>query len=194
MSRVGQAQYFLSNHRAHLCNLFYMKSILKRPNDSDPEHRGIRWDEENIRVTEEQKDSTMKVTEPKTPYIHYDHENDFAFTAGIAPFELEQAMANIKTSSQSSVFSETDKSERSVEWETDEDEKLDPGSMNLLESIEKHRKFAKLRSQHYNMKQVLKHTKELLEHEEEDEHFNDPDYHDVPDDEENIDEEKEEDE
>jgi hypothetical protein len=47
------------------------------------------------------------------------------------------------------------------------------------ESQENHRKFAKLRAQHYNMKSVLQHSKELLENEELDEHFNDPDYHDV---------------
>jgi hypothetical protein len=50
-----------------------------------------------------------------------------------------------------------------------------------LEAEESHRKFAKLRAQHYNMKSVLQHSKELLENEELDEHFNDPDYHDIVD-------------
>lgn len=27
-------------------------------------------------ITEAQKDSTMKIDEPKTPYVHYDHELD----------------------------------------------------------------------------------------------------------------------
>ncbi len=45
---------------------------------------------------------------------------------------------------------------------------------------EKRSKFEKLRQEHYNMKQVLKRTKELIDNEELDEHFNDPDYHDVP--------------
>ncbi len=106
-----------------------MKSILKRPNGGEPEIRGIRWDEDNLRITESQKDSTMKVTEPKTPFIHYNHELDQAYTNGVTPFELEQAMSNIRTSSQSSVLSDT-KSERSVEWESDEEtnlEEKDPG-------------------------------------------------------------------
>jgi protein phosphatase inhibitor 2 len=102
-----------------------VKSILKRPNDGEPEQRGIRWDEDNIRITEAQKDSTMKVTEPKTPYIHYDLDSDHAYTNGIAPFELEQAMSNIRTSSQSSIITEA--SEKSVEWETDDDGEKDTG-------------------------------------------------------------------
>jgi hypothetical protein len=27
-------------------------------------------------ITEAQKDSTMKIDEPKTPFVYYDHEND----------------------------------------------------------------------------------------------------------------------
>lgn len=34
------------------------------------------WDEDNIMLTEAGKDSTMKITEPKTPYVYYDHESD----------------------------------------------------------------------------------------------------------------------
>lgn len=43
-----------------------MKSILKNT-QAEQQHRddhGLTWDEENIAVTEAQKDSTMKVTEP----------------------------------------------------------------------------------------------------------------------------------
>lgn len=36
----------------------------------------LRWDEANLELTESQKDSTMKVDEPKTPYVRYDAEND----------------------------------------------------------------------------------------------------------------------
>ena len=36
----------------------------------------LKWDEENLIITEAQKDSTMKIDEPKTPYVHYDHELD----------------------------------------------------------------------------------------------------------------------
>lgn len=36
----------------------------------------LRWDEANIELTEAQKDSTMKVNEPKTPYVRYDADTD----------------------------------------------------------------------------------------------------------------------
>ncbi|KAI8904976.1 hypothetical protein BC831DRAFT_409601 [Entophlyctis helioformis] len=36
----------------------------------------IRWDEDNLMITEAQKDSTMKILEPKTPFIHYNMSTD----------------------------------------------------------------------------------------------------------------------
>ena len=36
----------------------------------------LKWDEESLMITEAQKDSTMKIDEPKTPFVYYDHEND----------------------------------------------------------------------------------------------------------------------
>ena len=36
----------------------------------------LQWDEENIALTELQKDSQMKITEPKTPYVRYNAELD----------------------------------------------------------------------------------------------------------------------
>jgi hypothetical protein len=36
----------------------------------------LKWDEQNLIITEAQKDSTMKIDEPKTPFIHYNYEED----------------------------------------------------------------------------------------------------------------------
>ena len=36
----------------------------------------LQWDEENLALTEAQKDSQMKITEPKTPYVRYNAETD----------------------------------------------------------------------------------------------------------------------
>jgi len=36
----------------------------------------LTWDEENLAATEIGKDSLMKITEPKTPYVRYDAETD----------------------------------------------------------------------------------------------------------------------
>jgi len=36
----------------------------------------IRWDEDNIMMTEADRGKTMKITEPKTPFIRYNIEKD----------------------------------------------------------------------------------------------------------------------
>ncbi|KAF8263964.1 hypothetical protein EI94DRAFT_1595037, partial [Lactarius quietus] len=36
----------------------------------------LQWDEANLALTELQKDSQMKITEPKTPYVRYNAELD----------------------------------------------------------------------------------------------------------------------
>ncbi|ORY90175.1 hypothetical protein BCR35DRAFT_299738 [Leucosporidium creatinivorum] len=38
--------------------------------------QGLVWDEANLSLNEVQKDSTMKITEPKTPYVRYNAETD----------------------------------------------------------------------------------------------------------------------
>ncbi|KAF5363990.1 hypothetical protein D9756_000254 [Leucocoprinus leucothites] len=39
-------------------------------------HYARSWDEENLALTEIQKDSLMKITEPKTPFVRYNAETD----------------------------------------------------------------------------------------------------------------------
>ncbi|KAG7447597.1 uncharacterized protein BT62DRAFT_930612 [Guyanagaster necrorhizus] len=53
------------------------KGILKnaQPLPGAKEHN-LQWDEANIALTEIQKDSLMKITEPKTPYVRYNAETD----------------------------------------------------------------------------------------------------------------------
>lgn len=36
----------------------------------------LQWDEANIALTEIQKDSLMKINEPKTPFVRYNAETD----------------------------------------------------------------------------------------------------------------------
>lgn len=36
----------------------------------------LSWDEENLALTEIGKDSLMKITEPKTPFVRYNAETD----------------------------------------------------------------------------------------------------------------------
>jgi len=53
------------------------KGILKNapPTPGGTSH-SLQWDEENLALTEIQKDSLMKITEPKTPYVRYNAETD----------------------------------------------------------------------------------------------------------------------
>lgn len=53
------------------------KGILKNapPAPGTGQH-SLQWDEENLALTEAQKDSQMKITEPKTPYVRYNAETD----------------------------------------------------------------------------------------------------------------------
>jgi len=50
----------------------------------------LQWDEENLAATEIGKDSLMKITEPKTPYVRYNAETDTVEgMTEIPPFSLE---------------------------------------------------------------------------------------------------------
>jgi protein phosphatase inhibitor 2 len=39
-------------------------------------YSSLQWDEENLALTEINKDSLMKITEPKTPFVRYNAETD----------------------------------------------------------------------------------------------------------------------
>ncbi|KAH9833680.1 uncharacterized protein C8Q71DRAFT_772043 [Rhodofomes roseus] len=52
------------------------KGILKNAPPAHPNPQHLQWDEENLALTEAQKDSQMKITEPKTPYVRYNAETD----------------------------------------------------------------------------------------------------------------------
>ncbi|KAF9567389.1 hypothetical protein CPC08DRAFT_627043 [Agrocybe pediades] len=53
------------------------KGILKNaPHTANPNGHSLQWDEENLALTEIGKDSLMKITEPKTPYVRYNAETD----------------------------------------------------------------------------------------------------------------------
>ncbi|KAG8963833.1 hypothetical protein FRC03_002517 [Tulasnella sp. 419] len=74
---------------------FKPKGILKNapafPRNTSTDSGHLQWDEENLALTEVQKDSLMKITEPKTPYVRYNAELDTVegMTGEIPPFTLE---------------------------------------------------------------------------------------------------------
>ncbi|CAH1767537.1 8732_t:CDS:2 [Entrophospora sp. SA101] len=148
------------------------KGILKKPSiNFQPKQPRLTWDEDNIQLTEGQKDSTMKITEPKTPYIHYNQETDEIMTdlekipglalvtnslgstslGGGGSNSISPVGTPLSTSPSSAHFPDSVKDEWDSETEEDE------------EAREKRRKFAQLRAKHYNMKEALKLGHKLVE-------------------------------
>jgi len=80
----------------------------------------LSWDEENLALTEIGKDSLMKITEPKTPYVRYNAELDIVENMNDIPsFDLSQNQAS--TSSSSSLRVESPKADQAL---LSEDRKL----------------------------------------------------------------------
>jgi protein phosphatase inhibitor 2 len=145
----------------------------------------LKWDEANLYLNEQNRDSTMKIDEPKTPYAkQYDPAEDEEEVEmlnaeelkvdeldkpkrkpkidDIPDFDLGQPELQAR-------HSQTPESEKRVivEEGMDPDEgyhgELLPNATQ--EEREKHRKFEELRKKHYEMKNV----KDLLGHPEDDE-------------------------
>lgn len=144
----------------------------------------LKWDEANLYLTEQQRDSTMKITEPKTPYAkQYDpleDEEEIAMLDAdsiqvdeldkkpkthkpkmddIPDFDLGEPEMEAKAAN-------TPESEKRVIVEPDAE--VEAGHHgeefpNMTpEEREKHKKFEELRKKHYEMKNV----KDLLGHPE----------------------------
>jgi len=73
------------------------KGILKNtPQTPGTQSHSLQWDEENLSLTEIQKDSLMKITEPKTPYVRYNAETDEIVREGDIPaLELELSATSL---------------------------------------------------------------------------------------------------
>jgi protein phosphatase inhibitor 2 len=157
----------------------------------------LKWDEANLYLTEQERTSTMKITEPKTPYAkHYDpmedpSDEDEIMEDGSAPLsgakgrktgsgpggeddipglslgEPEEAVPEAEFRTPSSP-----KKEKAVHVDDtgsghDDDERVGLSP----EEREKHRRFEQLRKKHYEMKnvsQLLGHPEDLPDDDEDD--------------------------
>lgn len=153
----------------------------------------LKWDEANLYLTEQERTSTMKITEPKTPYAkHYDpaedpSDDEEAVTLeasgsnhqnqrpgreddipGLSLGEPEEAVPEAPASAPSPARSEKSvhvDDESSVGHSADEE----TAGMSP-EEREKHRKFEQLRKKHYEMKnvaQLLGHPEDMDEDDDE---------------------------
>ncbi|KAH9978293.1 hypothetical protein BJV74DRAFT_142373 [Russula compacta] len=171
------------------------KGILKNapPAPGAAAQQHLQWDEENLALTELQKDSQMKITEPKTPYVRYNAELD-EVEGDIPPFELGRSSApspppaspspveppsprrpsfstgkrpgrsSSGSSSRSTSFSiPSDLPRGEVQEESSDDEPLSP------EAAAKHEAFLKARGRHYsNEAEAMKRAAKLIEEEDDD--------------------------
>ncbi|KAG0178362.1 hypothetical protein DFQ28_008525 [Apophysomyces sp. BC1034] len=147
-----------------------IKGILKKPHQSgrDNPEPHLKWDEANLELTESQKDSTMKVDEPPTPYIRYNPETDevlnmpadapFNKLAHEEPedFSLDAGNESDRSSTSSGRRRRVYLSDDDWESENEEDE----------EKNKDHEEFAKKRAMHYNMGNVLRHKDDMDDEDE----------------------------
>ncbi|KAF9901703.1 hypothetical protein EC991_005774 [Linnemannia zychae] len=161
-----------------------VKGILKKATATQAEENAprLKWDEENLIITEAQKDSTMKIDEPKTPFIHYDHELDRVLDADEVfrlngPRKKQAALAHtppvpsyFKGLPDEDEDDEEDDDDREPNDEPEEWQSSDEDDKPLSEAHTiDHDKFARLRAKHYNMREAVKLGHALNQDEDDDE-------------------------
>jgi protein phosphatase inhibitor 2 len=142
----------------------------------DENNPQLKWDEANLYLNEQNRDSTMKIDEPKTPYVkQYDPAEDEDEVEMLDAEQLKVDELDSKPKRKPKVEdipefdlgepelrargeSQTPESEKRVMVEEDADG--DDGYHGELlpnateEEREKHRKFEELRKKHYEMRNV----------------------------------------
>ncbi|KAI3399231.1 hypothetical protein diail_7392 [Diaporthe ilicicola] len=158
----------------------------RTPSVADPSEEAdprIKWDEANLYLTEQERTSTMKITEPKTPYAkHYDPAEDLSDDDDInAP--AEGSSINIKKRKEGShhhgkgqneddipglFLGEPEEAVPDVPADEVELKRQHRGGSAVHidgaahdesglspEELEKHRKFEEMRKKHYKMTSVV---------------------------------------
>merc|ERR1711964_376566 len=143
---------------------------------AEEQNMRLKWDEANLYLTEQEKNSTMKIDEPKTPYAkQYDPTEDeeelhMIDTDEIMVDELDKARAGISPGKAAKATEED-----VPEQHHDLDENGQKKAVHVrgeehvglsAEEQEKHRQFELMRKKHYETKNVanlLGHPEELDE-------------------------------
>ena len=137
----------------------------------------LKWDEANLYLTEQERTSTMKITEPKTPYAkHYDpaeDEDDDDLLDGDHPGSRDHDIPGLSLGEPEEDLPEHDFASSSKDGDAaaaarkqskvhvnDEDATPQHDADEYLgmtpEEREKHRRFEEARKKHYEMKDVAK--------------------------------------
>jgi len=125
-------------------------------------------------MTEADRGKTMKITEPKTPFIRYNIEKDevYGHTAAVEPVELTMALeAEKQEMPDFSLGGSCEDFEDDNEVQNDDDDWDDDDEEETEEERKKREEFKKKRAEHYNMKEALAliHSHKFDEDEDEDE-------------------------
>ncbi|CAD6500303.1 BgTH12-07483 [Blumeria graminis f. sp. triticale] len=145
------------------------------PNGEDMSMR-LKWDEVNLYLTEQERSSTMKIDEPKTPFArHYDPAEDEEEIRNLDAVDLfEEEFENSRTITSPSWESHTKEEEipglslgEPEEAVPEQEAASRPSKKEKTvyvagedhvgfsqEEQEKHRKFEEMRKKHYEMKNV----------------------------------------
>ena len=128
----------------------------------------LKWDEANLYLTEQEKNSTMKIDEPKTPYAkHYDPTEDEDELRTLDAQDIIVDELDLKSPSKVSRSTKEDEipglslgepEEAVPEGEEHREKAVHVAGEEHVglsqEEQEKHRKFEELRKKHYEMKNV----------------------------------------
>lgn len=130
--------------------------------DATPEMR-LKWDEANLYLTEQERTSTMKITEPKTPYAkHYSPSEDDDLDEDISSSHNEipgLSLGEPEEAVPDGEFTAAGRKQSKVHVSDDDATPLHDADADMLgmtpEEREKHRKFEELRKKHYEMSEAV---------------------------------------
>jgi len=144
----------------------------RRQSSRTPSHHGeedlessqrLKWDEANLYLTEQERSSTMKINEPKTPYAkHYDPAEDPSDDdepMGGDPKGKEDEIPGLSLGDPEEEVPEGEFAKRPSKVQVDDagsghDNDDDETVGMTAEEREKHRRFEQMRKKHYEMKSV----------------------------------------
>lgn len=130
--------------------------------EADSNEQRLKWDEANLYLTEQERTSTMKITEPKTPYAkHYDpsedddDENMVDGREDIPGLSLGEPEEEVPEG-EFAPGKKTSKVHVSDEDATPLHDAERPDWVGMTpEEQEKHRRFEELRKKHYEMREAV---------------------------------------
>ncbi len=135
----------------------------------------LKWDEANLYLTEQEKNSTMKIDEPKTPYApRYDPDDDVEEMRALDANDIvvDELDASEHPSRVHRMARDDDipglelgepeeallKVERSHSGKAVHVKDAQPANVGMSEEEkEKHKRFEEMRKRHYEMKEVAHH-------------------------------------